>query len=141
MTADLEPTSDFLLSDEAPKLRARDLLVWDGSCPLCRRSVEWVKARDPKDRFLAIPYQSVPEPLVGREIKQAAAHTVHVLRTDGTVLKSGRAVLYILETLGYRWVRPFEKPPLVWLVELGYHAVSTNRHLLSRWLFRARDAS
>lgn len=117
------------------EVRARDLLLWDGECELCRRAVRWIEERDREERFLAIPYQATPEPLVGREIKEAAAHTVHVVRTDGQVLTSGRASLYVLDALGHRWTRALTAPPLVWLVEAGYQLVSHNRHRLSRLLF------
>lgn len=122
----------------AVELLPRDVVLWDGECELCHRAVQWIEKEDRAERFLPIPYQRAPVPLVGREIKEAAARSVHVIRVDGEVLKGGRATLYILERLGHDWARPLQRPPLVWLVEVGYHLVSVNRHWLSRVLFGRR---
>jgi predicted DCC family thiol-disulfide oxidoreductase YuxK len=61
----------------------------------------------------------------------------HVIRPDGTILRAGRASLYVLERLGWGWVaRLLALPPFVWAVEVGYRIVAANRGFFSRFLFR-----
>ena len=71
------------------------------------------------------------------QMYRACALAVHVVTADGRVLRAGRAGLFVLEQLGYpRWlVRPLTWPPLVWLTELGYKLVATNRSFFSKFLF------
>lgn len=67
----------------------------------------------------------------------ACERALHVVRADGTVLRAGRACLFILEGLGWGWVaRCLALPPFVWAVELGYRMVAANRSFFSRFLFR-----
>jgi hypothetical protein len=62
---------------------------------------------------------------------------MHVIQADGTLLRAGRASLFILEELGWGWVaRLLALPPLIWLVELGYWIVASNRAFFSRFMFR-----
>jgi predicted DCC family thiol-disulfide oxidoreductase YuxK len=67
----------------------------------------------------------------------ACARAIHVVKADGTVLRAGRAALFILEELGWGWqARLLALPPFLWLVELGYALVASNRTFFSRFLFR-----
>lgn len=64
----------------------------------------------------------------------ACAEAVHVVTADGKILKAGRAVLFVLEVLGYRrFARLFAKRPLIWGVEAGYRLVARYRGLLARF--------
>lgn len=113
------------------------LLLWDGECGFCRRSVEWAERRDRGHTFRAIPYQQAPVPPITPELQAASARAVHVLTPEGRVLRAGRACLWVLERTGFPVLaRVLALPPLVWAVELGYWLVARNRHLASRVLFR-----
>lgn len=73
------------------------------------------------------------------ELRERCRQALHVVRSDGdgTVLRAGRAVLYILEGLGHRFAaRLLRRPPFVWAVELGYFIVARNRSFFGRFLFR-----
>lgn len=71
------------------------------------------------------------------ELYEACKKAVHVITRDGQVLRAGRASLFVLERIGYRWTaRVLGVPPLVWLVELGYWIVARKRSFFSRFLFR-----
>ena len=71
------------------------------------------------------------------ELRAACARAVHVITSDGKILRAGRASLFVLDQLGYhRFARLFAWPPLLWLVELGYCLVARNRRFFSRFLFR-----
>ena len=67
----------------------------------------------------------------------ACKHAIHVVEANGTVLRAGRACLFILDELGWHWAaRLLAVPPFIWLVELGYRIVAVNRPLFSRFSFR-----
>ncbi|HET9038389.1 MAG TPA: DCC1-like thiol-disulfide oxidoreductase family protein [Myxococcaceae bacterium] len=118
-------------------MTAPALLLWDGECGFCRRSVEWAERRDEGHAFRAIPYQQAPSPPMTAELRRACARAVHVLTSEGQVLRAGRACLWVLQRTGYPVLaRVFSLPPLVWGVELGYWLVARNRWLASRVLFR-----
>jgi predicted DCC family thiol-disulfide oxidoreductase YuxK len=116
---------------------AQALLLWDGECNFCRRSVEWAERRDEGHALRAIPYQQAPSPPMTPELRVACARAVHVLTPEGEVLRAGRACLWVLQRIGYPVLaRVFALPPLVWVVEVGYWLVARNRGLASRLLFR-----
>ena len=118
-------------------MTAQALLLWDGECNFCRRSVEWAERRDEGHAFRAIPYQQAPSPPMTPELRVACARAVHVLTPDGEVLRAGRACLWVLQRIGYPVLaRVFALPPLVWVVEVGYWLVARNRGFASRVLFR-----
>ena len=118
-------------------MNAPALLLWDGDCGFCRRSVEWAERRDTSHAFRAIPYQQAPSPPMTTELRQACARAVHVLTAEGPVLRAGRACLWVLERIGYPGLaRVLAPPPLVWVVEVGYWLVARNRRLASWVLFR-----
>jgi hypothetical protein len=65
---------------------------------------------------------------------------MHVVTTEGEVLRAGRAGLFVLSKLGWRrtaWLLGW--PPLVWFVELGYWILARNRGFFARFLFRNED--
>ena len=68
------------------------------------------------------------------------ARAVHVITPAGTVLRAGRASLYVLDRIGWHAVaRVAARAPFVCLVELGYWVVARNRGLASRvMVFRRR---
>lgn len=118
----------------------RHWLLFDGDCGMCRRSAAWVRRRDRLRRFEIVPYQSAPSPPMTPTLAAACEKEVHVVRSDGTILRAGRACLFVLEqTGGGRWIRPLSAPALLWLVELGYRIVARNRPLFSRFLFRREE--
>lgn len=69
-------------------------------------------------------------------LAQACEIAMHVVLTDGTVLKAGRAWLYILEHIGWPLTARFLRlPPMIWCVELGYRFVARNRVFFSKFLY------
>jgi hypothetical protein len=63
-----------------------------------------------------------------------------VITAGGRVLAAGRAVLFMLEEIGWhpRLARLAQRRPFVWLVEIGYWIVARNRPLFDRLIFRRR---
>lgn len=72
-------------------------------------------------------------------LREACARAVHVVTADGTVIRAGRAALYVLERIGWgAFARVLTYPPMVWFVELGYWIVASNRKFFARFMFRDR---
>ena len=118
-------------------LSRQHLILFDGDCGFCRRALGWLKARDEGLLFIAIPYQEAPSPPMTPALFTACQQAVHLVQGDGTILKAGRAVLYMLEHTGMgRPARVLAQPPFLWLVELGYRVVARNRPFFGRFLFR-----
>ena len=114
----------------------KHLILWDGECGFCRRSVAWCLRRDRRHQFEAVPYQDAPAPPMTPALHTACARAVHVIRADGTVLRAGRAALFVLERLGWGpLARLLALPPCIWLVEIVYRIVANHRLFFSRFLF------
>lgn len=60
-------------------------------------------------------------------LRAVCEQAVHVLRSNGTLLSGGRAVLFVLEELGYGWARWLQRKPLVYAVEWLYRRVAGAR--------------
>ena len=70
----------------------------------------------------------------------ACEKAVHVVKADGTILRAGRAALFVLEHIGWRRLaRLLVLPPFIWAVEIGYYIVANNRPLFARFLFRDEE--
>jgi len=116
---------------------SRHLIVWDGECGFCRRALAWAMARDRRGEFAAVPYQEAPDPPLTPALRAACREAVHVRTRAGEWLRGGRACLFVLERVGYPGLaRALRVPPLVWLVELAYRLVASNRSFFSRLLPR-----
>jgi len=114
-------------------LSPQHLILFDGDCGFCRRALGWLKARDEGLLFIAVPYQEAPSPPMTPALFAACQQAVHLIQGDGTILKAGRAVLYMLEHTGMgRPARVLAQPPFLWRV------VARNRPFFGRFLFRAR---
>jgi hypothetical protein len=67
----------------------------------------------------------------------ACERAFHIIRSDGAILRAGRATLFLLEKLGWGWkARLLCLPPFIWAVELGYEIVASHRTFFSRFMFR-----
>ncbi|MBC7527975.1 MAG: DUF393 domain-containing protein [Chthonomonadaceae bacterium] len=118
---------------------AKDLILWDGECGFCKRAVMWAKVRDHEDRFTPLPYQQTPSPPMTPALYTACEKAVHVVKADGTILRAGKAALYIGENVGFRLpARLAQLPPFIWAVEYGYKIVAGNRDFFARFFFRPK---
>jgi len=110
----------------------RPLLIWDGDCGFCRRSVQHLGELT-GDRIAFEPYQTAHtrHPTIPVEAFRAA---VHLVEADGHVSRGAEAVFRALALGGrrlplaaYRWLPGFRA-----LSEWAYHQVAAHRALAAR---------
>jgi len=115
-------------------IRARWVLLWDGECGLCRRSVRWVLARDRRGLLLAMPYQDalawLPQPVRERSPRQA-----HLRAPDGRYWGGGAAVIRLAGLLGHPLLeRVLSLPGPRHAVGWAYRWVAAHRSALAPWV-------
>jgi predicted DCC family thiol-disulfide oxidoreductase YuxK len=116
------------------------LVLWDGDCGFCARAIAWLKRHDREHHFQFVRYQEAPSPPMTAELYRACGEAVHVIDREGSIRRGGRAILFILEREGWGPItRLLSVPPFIWLVELVYRIVATNRSLFSRFFFRSES--
>ena len=73
------------------------------------------------------------------ELEKRARRAIQVITHDGRRLSAGRAVLFVLEEIGWHPVlaRLGQRRPFVWPIELGYWIVARNRSFFGRFIFRS----
>jgi predicted DCC family thiol-disulfide oxidoreductase YuxK len=114
------------------------LLIWDGECGFCCNTLTWLLRHDHDARFQPVPYQELSSPLLTPRLRRQAERAVQVITPDGQQFSAGRAVLFVLQQVGWHpsLVRLASRWPFVWVVELGYWIVARNRSFFSKFLFR-----
>ena len=118
------------------RLNGKNLVLWDGDCGMCRRTSQWIQKADVDHVLQTFPYQECASPPMTPELKAACEQAVHVLTTDGRVLRAGRAAMFVLEHCGAGFpARLMTFPPFIWFVEIGYWIVAHNRPFFSHFLF------
>lgn len=121
-------------SNKRANQKARHLVLWDGDCGFCRRSVEWLAAQDKRGALEFKPYQSVE---LAPSLKESCSHSVHVIKADGEVIRAGRAMMFCgLHTRFSGWARIAMWPIFLPFIEIGYKFIASNRMLVSKVLFK-----
>jgi predicted DCC family thiol-disulfide oxidoreductase YuxK len=115
--------------DREPHVDDR-LILYDGTCGLCSRSVRFVIDRDPNGMFRFAPLQSPLGERLLRAHGLSGIDTLVLIHHGRARVRSG-AVLRILRHLRWPWPLAYGLiivPP--WLRDLGYRAIASIRH---RW--------
>lgn len=114
---------------------ARLLLIYDGYCGVCTRTVAWVRAHDPDRRVFALPNQlpglRAQVGLTKADVDAAA----WAIDRDGRRYGGAAAINRTLEELG-RWravTALYRLAPLRRLEDAVYHAFAHNRGRFARW--------
>jgi predicted DCC family thiol-disulfide oxidoreductase YuxK len=111
----------------------KHLVLWDGECGFCRRSVKWLLAHDRFGRLEAVPSQEAD---ISPQLRAQCQKAVHVIKSDGEILRAGRAMLFCGEqTRWHQLTRIAGWKIFVPFVEMGYALIAKNRHIVSKWLF------
>jgi len=111
--------------------RSAPILVFDGRCGFCTRSVEWALARL-RAPLRAVPYQALD--LAAHGLAEAEVRRAAQLLVPGRVPVGGhRAVAGVLLLCRAPWSalgRVMSVPPASWLAALGYRLVARFRRYL-----------
>jgi predicted DCC family thiol-disulfide oxidoreductase YuxK len=115
--------------------RGSHLVLYDGSCGLCGKTVRFVLDRDPEGRFRFAPLQGrFAHAELARWGKDAdALDTVYVIADAGTererLLDRGLATAFMLHEIGgvWRWVSRLLTLLPRSLLDAGYDFVARNR--------------
>lgn len=73
------------------------------------------------------------------EIQISAARAMQVISRDGRLIEGGRAVLFVLEQVGWhpRLMRLAAKRPVVWIVDAVYRVIADHRQFFSKLFFKS----
>lgn len=110
------------------------VIVFDGECVLCSRSIAWVAKHDPGGRFaFTASGSATARALLASTGLDAAAPGTIVLVEDGRAFTRSDAVLRIVSRLpGWpAWLRVFRLVPRA-VRDAVYLTVARNRHRLNR---------
>lgn len=111
-------------------------VLWDGECGICAHLAAFTRRSDRKQMFQVMPYQQAPSPPMTPDIQKACQTSMHVITSDGMVLRAGRASLYVMQHTGWGWIaKMLSLPPFIWGVEAAYWLFARNRRWISRILF------
>lgn len=111
-------------------------LLFDGDCEFCQKWAAWLHARDAQTRrFRIMPWQDAPSPPMTPLLQVQSRQAVQLITNDGRHLQGGQAALFALRETGWypALVSLLERRPFVWLVDLGYRVVASNRPRFS-WM-------
>lgn len=119
-------------------MATRHLVLYDGVCGFCNRSVGFILPRDRADRFRFAPLQgSVAREILGRHGKDPSRLDTVYLVVDWqgpgeTILARSRAALAILRQLGGAWPALARVAGLVPapILDVGYRLVARVRYRL-----------
>lgn len=114
--------------------RMRWLLLWDGECGFCRRSVERVLRWDRRGEIQALRYQDALDWLP-EAVRERSPHQAHLRSPDGRYWGGGAAVIRLAGVLGHPLLeRVLGAPGMRQAVELGYRLVARHRRRIGRWV-------
>jgi predicted DCC family thiol-disulfide oxidoreductase YuxK len=112
-----------------------DVVVYDGSCPLCRGTADWLARLDGRGRLAFLPLQDarVPQRYPDLSPKDLQQH-VYVISREGRRRKGAEAIRYLSRRIPALWAMapllhlPGTMPLWRWL----YQQVARRRHALDR---------
>lgn len=111
--------------------QATTVVLFDGVCGLCNRSINWIIDRDPSSRIRFLPFQSPAGEALAEDVGlNPKLLTTMVAIQSGRVMLRSTAVLHVgsrLETPLARLAKLFVLVPTV-LRDLGYRVVARTRY-------------
>lgn len=117
------------------------VVIYDGECGICRRSVAWLERREP-GALEFVPLQAPGASQFGIA-PERLSRSVHLVEADGRVFSAAAALVRLLarDARQSRWLRWYERDVL--FAELGeeiYAFVAEHRFLVA-WVLRWTDRS
>jgi predicted DCC family thiol-disulfide oxidoreductase YuxK len=116
--------------------RAKNILIYDGDCPLCRFQMKLLTWLDWFDRIRLIPIKDPEAALVAPTLtREKLLEAVHCVTPANQVHRGARCIRHLgmrmpllIPLAVFLWI-----PGVIWIAEIIYNWISQNRHLLSRW--------
>ena len=120
------------------KKSCRAVLIYDGECPVCRKTVEWIRENMRKDAFEMIPCQSEEARKRFPFVEQAVCmQTMQLILPDREALSGEKALPEIVK--GLKRYSPaaalFELPGSGILARSFYRWFADNRYHIANLLF------
>ena len=108
-------------------------LLFDGACPICRRNVDWLKARDHTNALatedIAIECFEPERYGLSREAVQQAMHGI---LPNGRIVRGMEAVRAAYRTVGLGWlIAPTALPGIRQAADVGYRLFARHRGAIS----------
>ena len=128
--------------ESKPKVTSCDALtvMFDGSCPLCRREISLYQSLTPQH---AVAWQDVSGPDTGLNQTERARYMArfHVRLEDGRMVSGAAAFVALwLVMPGWRWLgRMARLPGVTPVLELAYRGFLHVRPCLQRWALLAES--
>lgn len=117
-------------------LKGKWVVLWDGDCGFCRRSIEWVKSKDKHGVLYMTPYQQHMEWLPNT-IYVMSKKQVHLMSPTGQFWGGAIAAQKVLDLIGYHSLSTFlGLPGARFFSDWSYRLVARNRLLFSKLFFR-----
>ena len=114
------------------------VVLYDGDCGLCHRTVRWILAADPHGVFHFAPLQGTTAAALRVRHPELPADLDTVLYVDRStgseqVFLRSEAIFRVCDRLGRTsgWLDAVRRLPR-WLTDLPYRAIARSRHVLSR---------
>lgn len=116
----------------------KTLLIYDGECGFCRRSVDilW-ELLGQSDAYEIVPNHSVEHPEWGPELLKKSERFFISIDPENQVRLGADAINHLLKSTRYRWLaKMLSFPPLLWFERASYRFVANHRQFFSRLFFK-----
>lgn len=97
----------------ARRRRARSTIIYDGKCPVCAGTVQWLRDKGLAGSFELLECRSEQRRMMHPEVnRDECMRAIHLVLPDGTVLAGEKALPEIISRLkGYRLAAPLFRLP------------------------------
>ena len=112
----------------------RLILIYDGNCSLCRKSIDWIQKREVGDVIEYLPCQSKERKTRFPEMtEETCLSAIQLILPDGRVLSGEKAFPEIFKYLrGWRYLAFFFRIPGVNLLSpVVYRWIANHRYTIS----------
>ncbi len=126
----------------AKEKQKKAVLIYDGNCPVCGKTVAWIKGNAKKGAFEMIPCQSETVQQRFPSIERAVCmQAMQLVLPDGAVLSGEKALPEILKRLRRYGpaARLFKLPGSEILSRAFYRWFADRRYHIARLLFRKKE--
>ena len=121
------------------RMPAKAILIYDGTCPLCLKAVEWVESHSAPGVFHMLACQSEERIASFPDMaEETCMEAMQLALPDGRVLAGEQALPHLFSLMRrWRWLAYFFRVPGVSLLSpFAYGFVAKHRHIISVFVAR-----